>query len=121
MNRKIVLFELNEVPLRIFSYFCRTNPRSTLASRFKEMSRYETWTEDQGWLEPWVTWPTVHRGVANDRHGIRDFGQNLAEIDCDFPPLWKILTANGIKTGVCGSLHTYPIPADLNNYTFYIP
>jgi hypothetical protein len=121
MNRKIVLFELNEVPVRIFSYFCRTNPHSTLASRFKEMSRYETWTEDQGWLEPWVTWPTVHRGVANDRHGIRDFGQNLAEIDCDFPPLWKILTANGIKTGVCGSLHTYPIPADLNNYTFYIP
>jgi len=114
MNRKIVLFELNEVPVRIFKHFCRLNPGSALGRHWKELTRYETWTEDTGWLEPWITWPTLHRGVTNERHGI-------TEIDRAFPPLWKILAGRGIKTGVCGSLHTYPMPEDLSNYTFFIP
>ena len=121
MDRKIILFELNEVPVRIFEHFCRTRPTSALAQRMPECLKYETYTEDKGWLEPWITWPTVHRGVSNAVHEIADFGQDLTKQDQEFPPIWKILTQRGITAGVYGSLHTYPMPSDLTNYCFLMP
>ena len=123
MGRKVIFFELNEVPVRIFEHYCRVYPNSVLARRMPECLKFETYSEDkgQGWLEPWITWPTVHRGVADNQHRISDFGQDLNEQDSQFPPVWKLLVRNGIKTGVCGSLHTYPMPTDFTNYEFFIP
>ncbi len=121
MDRKIILFELNEVPIRIFKHFCAMHPDSALAKRFPQCTKYETFTEDKGWLEPWVTWPTLHRGITNEEHEICDFGQDLEAQDKTYPPIWKILAARGINVGVFGSLHTYPMPADLNNYSFFVP
>lgn len=121
MSSKIILFELNEVPVRIFEHYSRCNPESALARKMPECFKYETITEDKGWLEPWITWPTLHRGVTNERHDIADFGQDLAHQDRDFPPVWKILVKHGIKTGIFGSLHTYPLPSDLTNYAFLMP
>jgi hypothetical protein len=121
VDRKIILFELNEVPIRIFEHFCCAHPDSALAQRLPHCLKYETITEDKGFLEPWITWPTLHRGVVDERHKIGDFGQDLREQDDAYPPVWKILTRHGISTGVCGSLHTYPMPDDLTNYTFFVP
>lgn len=121
MNRKIILFELNEVPVRIFEHFSKTRPESALARRMGACVKFETYTQDKGWLEPWITWPTLHRGVSNSTHEIADFGQDLSRQDQEFPPLWKILARSGITAGVCGSLHTYPMPEDLTNYTFFMP
>ena len=87
MGSKIILFELNEVPVRIFEHFCKTNPGSALAQKMAECFKYETYTEDKGWLEPWITWPTVHRGVTNQQHAIADFGQDLSQQDNEFPPV----------------------------------
>ena len=120
MGNKVILFELNEVPVRIFEHFCRVNPTSALARKMPECFKYETYTEDKGWLEPWITWPTLHRGVTNEQHGIGDFGQGLTQQDNEFPPIWKILVKSGITAGIFGSLHTYPMPADLTNYSFFL-
>ena len=121
MGRKIILFELNEVPAKIVDCFCRWRPNSTFSHILPECHQYDTFAEDEGELSPWITWPTLHRGVSNSRHYIHDFGQNLSDVDREFPPIWHILTANGVSTGVCGSLHSYPLPKDLNNYSFYLP
>jgi len=121
MGRKIILFELNEVPVRIFEHYRASHPDSTLARPLPHCFKYESYTEDRGWLEAWITWPTLHRGVSNEKHHIADFRQDLSEHDKEFPPVWKLLTQNGIKSGVFGSLHTYPMPSDLNNYTFFMP
>lgn len=121
MDKRIILFELNEVPLRIIDEFCRWHPESALARYLPQCHQYETYAEDIGHLSPWKTWPTVHRGVTNDRHLIADFGQDLSEQDKEFPPLWEILRKSGVKTGVCGSLHTYPPPKDYENYSFFLP
>ena len=121
MPRKIILYELNEVPLRIFDEYCRWRPQSAFAKNISKCHQYESFTEDEGMLSPWITWPTLHRGVVNQTHLIHDFGQDLTEVDREFPPIWKILASHGISTGVFGSLHTYPIPDDLQNYTFYLP
>ncbi len=118
---KIILFELNEVPFRVIDYFCQINPHSTLARLMPSLHQYESYSEDVSSLSPWKTWPTVHRGVIDGKHFLHDFGQDLTEVDKVYPPLWKILTQNGIKSGVFGSLHTYPLPEPLENYTFYFP
>jgi hypothetical protein len=121
VDRKIILFELNEVPYRVVEEYCRWHPESVLARRRKEFTQYETYAEDVGHLSPWKTWPSLHRGVPDSRHFIADFGQDLRAVDNEFPPLWKILTQHGVKTGVCGSLHTYPMPQGLENYAFFLP
>lgn len=119
--KKIILFELNEVPLKILKYYVKAQPDSTLAKIFPLSKKYETYTEDKGHLSPWITWPTFHRGVTNEKHYIADFGQSTKEIDNEFPPIWKILAKRGLKVGMFGSLHSYPPPDSYENYDFYMP
>ena len=121
MNRKIILFELNEVPWRIMERFCDWRPDSHLSKVLPTSRCYRTCAEDGGELSPWITWPSLHRGVAKEKHTITNFGQQLSEIDAVYPPIWKILKRHGISTGVCGSLHSWPLPEDAEEYAFFIP
>jgi hypothetical protein len=118
---KIIFFELNEVPYKIIHHFCRLYPESSLAKVLANGRKYETYSEDQGHLSPWVTWPTVHRGVTNGKHFISDFGQDLNDQEKQYPAIWNILAQNGIKTGLFGSLHTYPLPDNAEKFSFYVP
>ncbi|WP_438016028.1 hypothetical protein WMF18_35070 [Sorangium sp. So ce315] len=119
-KRKILFFELNEVPLRIVRQFCGAAPGSALAKNLHRMRQIRTQAPDSV-LSPWITWPTLHRGVDDALHGLRFFGQDLTEVDARYPPLWRILAAHGVKTGVFGSLHSYPMPEDVRGYAFYMP
>jgi hypothetical protein len=120
LGRKVIFFELNEVPLRIIDYYCQKYPNSCLAQKLPQCHQYKTYSPDTV-LSPWVTWATLHRGVPATKHTINHFGQNLTEIDREFPPIWQILASQGILTGVFGSLHSYPLPKCLDGYTFYVP
>ena len=120
LGRKIIFFELNEVPLRIIDYYIQKYPNSALAQKLPQCYQYETQAVDSV-LSPWITWATLHRGVTATHHGIYHFNQNLNRINQQFPPIWQILSSNGIKTGVFGSLHSYPLPDNLDNYSFYVP
>jgi hypothetical protein len=118
---KIILFELNEVPLRVFDYYRTVRPDSWIARNFNKFKKCETFSENQGHLSPWNTWPTLHRGVANDKHFISDFNQDLSGVDAEFPPIWDLLSKSGVKVGVFGSLHSYPLPQNVTTYDFYVP
>ena len=118
---KIIFFELNEVPYKVIHHFCKLYPESNLAKVLAQGRKYETFSEDQGHLSPWVTWPTVHRGVSNDKHFISDFGQDLNDQEKLYPPIWNILAQQGVKVGLFGSLHTYPLPVSPENFSFYVP
>ena len=119
--RKFIFFELNEVPFTIIDHFCQRNPQSALAKILPKCMQVETVAEDEGELSPWKTWPTVHRGVTNAKHKIHDFGENLSEVDKQYPPIWKILADSGKKPGVFASMHTYPMPSNYQDYSFFIP
>lgn len=121
MNKRIILLEVNEVPLRIFDQYCDWHPKSALARLLPRCHQYETYAEDVGNLSPWKTWPTLHRGVTNDQHLIADFGQDLTEQNRAYPPVWNLLARHGVKAGVCGSLHTYPPPRNYGGYSFFLP
>jgi hypothetical protein len=118
---KVILFELNEVPYKVIHHFCKLYPESNLAKVVSKGRKYETYAEDQGHLSPWITWPTVHRGVTNEKHFISDFGQDLNEQEKQYPAIWNILAKNGVEVGLFGSLHTYPIPETVANFSFYVP
>jgi len=121
MPRSILLYELNEVPFRILDEFRRWRPNSVLAKHLDTCSQYETVSEDEVPLSPWITWPTVHRGVTYQRHRIHNFGQPLESADAKYPPVWRILRNAGVRVGVFGSLHSYPPPPDVRHYEFYLP
>jgi hypothetical protein len=120
-RRRFVLFELNEVPLRVVRHFADHHPGSAFAKMLEKGRHWTTITPDQGHLSPWITWPTLHRGVSSAEHGIAALGQDISAVDQKLPPVWSILAAAGRKVGMFGSLHTYPLPTDLGSYDFYVP
>ncbi len=117
----VIVYELNEVPVRLFEFYATAFPKSSFAYLNKQSSRFITKTADVGGLSPWVTWPTLHRGVSNVEHNISDLGQDLSRINKEYPSIHEILADKGITVGMFGSLQSYPLPEDLNNYSFYVP
>ena len=120
-RRKIIFFELNEVPYRILDRFHARYPKSAIAKILTHGRQFETVAADSGPLFPTKTWPTVHRGVTCEQHGLTNFGQDLSEVDRAYPSLWQLLANHGVKVGVFGSFFTFPMPSKIDNYAFYMP
>jgi hypothetical protein len=121
VDKKLILLELNEVPYRVIDTYCRQRPRATLAKMLSVSKQYETVTEDRLVLDPWVSWPTLHRGVNDEEHNILHLGQVISETDEKFPPVWQLLKNQGLRVGVFGSLHSSSRPTDVREYSFYLP
>ncbi|MBE8233072.1 MAG: hypothetical protein HAW67_04995 [Endozoicomonadaceae bacterium] len=119
--KKIILFELNEVPFSVLDDYCSRFPESSLAVFYRQSKSIETIASDGKELHPWSTWPTLHRGVEPEKHMLTNLSQDLTEVDDEFPPLWKLLANKNIKVGLGGSLHSWPMPENLDNYAFYLP
>jgi hypothetical protein len=120
MARRIVLFELNEVPWSVLDAHCLRHPDGALARLRASGEAWETEAGDAV-LSPWITWPTVHRGVSDQCHRIRHLGQDVSEADRRWPPVWRIVADSGAPAAVFGSLHSAPVPADAGRYGFYVP
>lgn len=121
MPRKVILFELNEVPWRILDDYVERNRGAGFARALERSHSYEAVAADRGHLSPWVTWPSLHRGVNDEVHMIGDLGQDRSTADELYPPIWRLLHREGVDVGVCGSLHSFPPPDDMSSYSFYLP
>jgi len=120
--RSIIVLEANEIPYKVFDYFCSRRPGSTLARIMERSTQYRTHTEDKTrFIMPWVTWPSFHRGVNDEVHQIFKFGQWEAESDRKYPPIWSLLARGGIRTGVFSSMQSSPLPENAADYAFYFP
>ncbi len=118
-KKGIILYELNEVPRDLLEKYIKLKPNSTIANILKNSKLFDTYTNDIGELHPWTTWPTLHRGVNNNKHNIQFINQEL-KINEKFPPIWDILQKNGISVGVFGSLQSYP-PIKSKFIKFFLP
>lgn len=115
----VLCYELNEVPWKVVDYYVEMRPHSNLAALLSTSHSFTTRTKDEGELHPWSTWPTMHRGVSNQLHGIKYLNQDLSSAEA-WPPIWDILAENGVSTGVFGSLQSFPAKSSDAN-KFYIP
>src|SRR5260221_3361696 len=64
MQKKIILFELNEVPKRELQSFATDNPSSAFAKGINFGTSFQTFTPDDGHFSPWIPLPTFHFGVT---------------------------------------------------------
>jgi len=120
MRKKIILYELNEVPFSVIDAYCEKFPESSFAKILEKSHQFTTVTPDQK-LSPWTTWPTLHRGVSDKAHMMHEIGQQRDKIDAIYPSVWQILASHGVRVGIGGSLQSWPVPEDLTHFDFYIP
>ena len=119
VGNKLILYELNEVPIKLLKLYSQKKPNSHFAYLIRNKNLIKTNTDDIGELHPWSTWPTIHRGVNNNVHNIYFINQDLSCAK-DYPPIWEKLTSIDISIGIFGSLQSYP-PFINKNTKFYLP
>lgn len=114
----ILLLEINEIPWRLIDRYGDRPGLSNIGRLLKRAHQYTTVAVDTGELSPWVTWPTFHRGMNNERHGIKNLGQDPSTFKGK--PIWEEIRERGGSIGICGSMQSWP-PVDPGNGGFYIP
>ena len=119
MKNKLIIYELNELPIKLLNYYVELKPFSNLSKLKKNGYCLNSFTTDKGELHPWSTWATFYRGVDNTKHKIYSLNQDR-EFEKKYPPIWKLLSENNISIGIFGSLQSYP-PLINNNVKFYLP
>lgn len=117
----MLLFEVNEVPFPVLDDYVARHPTSTLAEVMNHGRQFETVCEDQIELDPWISWPTLHRGVRDVDHRILHLSQDLTTANASFPPIWDLLGRAGVTYGVFGSLHSELVGAPLPCCAFHVP
>ena len=118
-NKKLILYELNEVPLKLLKLYSEIRPYSNISYLINQGNILKTKTNDKGELHPWSTWPTVHRGVTNETHKINFINQDLTIAE-KWPPIWEKLAKRKVSIGIFGSLQSFP-PFIHENTAFYLP
>ncbi|MHB1261330.1 MAG: alkaline phosphatase family protein [Thermoplasmatota archaeon] len=115
---RLLVYELNEVPWRILDDHVQAHPEGAFARLLSKGASYTTRTVDGGHLHPWVTWPTMHRGIPASSHGVQHIGQDPQTFRGE--PLWTVARAAGRSIGIFGSLQSWP-PGDPGTNGFYVP
>jgi len=114
----LLLLEINEVPWRLLDRYLGRPELAQVNRFFSESSHFTTLAVDTGELSPWVTWPTLHRGMNNERHGVKNLGQDPATFRGK--PIWQEIRERGGTIGICGSMQSWP-PQEPGDGGFYIP
>ena len=114
----ILLLEINEIPWRLIDRYIDRPDYPHLKEFFSESHHFTSRAVDTGELSPWVTWPTFHRGINNERHGIRNLGQDPSTFKGK--PIWQDVRETGGSIGICGSMQSWP-PIDPGPGGFYVP
>ena len=80
-KKQIIFYELNEVPEIIFERYRKKSKKFN--KLLEKLSFYNTISNDECVLSPWITWSTVHRGVTFDKHKIENLGQDVYKQNVD--------------------------------------
>lgn len=118
LQRNILVLEINEVPWKLIDRFKSDLRFPNIKKYFSSSKTFTTYAVDSGELHPWVTWPTIHRGINNEKHEIKFFGQDVSTFKGI--PIWEEFRKKDLSIGICGSLQSWP-PINPGKGGFYIP
>jgi hypothetical protein len=106
MERRVLLYEVNEVPWEIWDLYVAARPKSNLARFMPDAMQRTTVDEDPVELMPWRSWPTFHRSMYATDHQSLDQGQDPATFRGT--PLWDVVDAAKLPVGLFGVLQSWP-------------
>lgn len=117
-DRRVILYELNEVPWVVVDQFVRRHPRSHLARRLGSALTRTTVDDDPVKLQPWRTWPTFHTSRYADEHHSMALGQDPATFEG--ATIWDVVADAGRPIGLFGPMQSWP-PRSLPGGGFHVP
>lgn len=122
MNQKIIVFEANEIPLRVFQHYQSIKPNSSISYLLNNSLALETLANDvdESVLYPSQTWASFNTGSPYELHKIHWYNDPKCS---DTPLYWKSLAESGFSVGLVNTLHSSPASSYANNdnYKFLIP
>jgi hypothetical protein len=117
--RPLLVLEINEIPWRVIDLYSHDKRYSAINDFFSRALTFTTFTVDKpGMMDPWVTWPSLHRGMSNTSHNVKNLGQDPTTFKG--VPIWEEFRNLGHSIGICGSMQSWP-PLDPGPGGFYIP
>lgn len=114
----LLVLEMNEIPWRLVDHFLARPDFPHLKEFFSTARTFTTVADEPGELSPWITWPSLHRGLKGADHQVSFLGQDPQSFRGT--PIWEEFRKQGESIGVCGSLQSWP-PVDPGPGGFYIP
>ncbi|HTB12874.1 MAG TPA: hypothetical protein VK752_14935 [Bryobacteraceae bacterium] len=123
MTQKLIVIEINEMPLRVFRQFAKMRPDSHVDELLKSSQVIETLAQDveQSFLYPSQSWASLNTGAPYSSHKIHWYNDPKPD---EYPLYWKTLAQHDFSVGIVGSLHSSPAEAfagSNKNYKFVIP
>lgn len=105
--RKVLLLEFNEITWSIIDPMIAEGRLPNLA----RMRREGTWASPEAlekppYLDPWITWVTLHAGVDRSVHGASVLEQDARTITAKRS--WDHVVDAGKSVGIFGSIGAYP-------------
>ena len=119
---KLVILEVNEVPLRVLRKYAELKPTSHISALLQDSlvltSEARDVPEEQ--LFPSQTWASQNTGVAYGKHQIYWYNDPKPN---GYPMFWRIAAERGQAVGLVNTLHSSPAHRDYEraNYRFVIP
>lgn len=106
-GRKVLLLELNEITWDIADRLIAKGMMPNLGRMRSEGAwAVSEAVERPPYLDPWITWVTVHTGVDRSVHGAAVLEQDQATIKAK--RTWEYAAEAGKSIGVFGSVGAYP-------------
>lgn len=105
--RKVLFLEFNEITWTVADRFMRDGKMPNLSRmRAEGTSAAPEALERPPFLDPWISWVTVHTGVERSVHGAAVLEQDLNTIRAK--RTWDYALDAGKSVGVFGSVGAYP-------------
>lgn len=106
-ERRVLFLELNELTWSIIDRLIAEGRLPT----FAKLKREGTWASPESvdhvpYLDPWITWVTVHTGVDRSVHGASVLEQDSGTINAK--RTWDYVLDAGKSIGIFGSISAYP-------------
>lgn len=121
-QRRLVVVEANEIPLRVVEDLAPSGRIPFLAGLLDEGTLIETEVDElmPRELYPSQTWASLNTGVAWAQHGIYWYGDRKPP---EYPLYWQIAARSGRSVGLVNTLHSSPLAIQCaeGDYRFVIP
>lgn len=122
MPQKLIVLELNEVPLRLLRHYADLKSSSAIAHLLGHSLVLKTIADDvqEEDLYPSQTWASFNTGISYQDHEIHWYNDLKPS---KYPMYWKILADSQLSVGLVNTLHSSPASEFINtgNYKFVIP